>query len=144
MILMNWTRSDGGGFTAFQVRVSRAKLARFVHRQFVGHMQAIYCHELAALAICRALAANTDDLARRDAFLRLAEIEARQLARRAEMLQRLDAQVPCKCDTLPRRLWRHLLVWMGPRCALAWIRHVKLGDVRRQLALANLLKDFGQ
>lgn len=58
MILMNWIRDDDGGFTAFQVQVSREKLARFLHGQFVDHMQRIYCHEQSALAIYKGLAAS--------------------------------------------------------------------------------------
>jgi hypothetical protein len=140
MILMNWTRSDGGGFTAFRVRVSREKLANFIHGRFVAHMQNIYCHEQAALAVYVGLAANAGNPAHRDILLRLAENEARQLARRAELLRRLNARVPCSCDTLHGRLWQRLLIRLGARWALAWIRHVKKDDIRRQLELARLLK----
>jgi hypothetical protein len=144
MILMNWIRNDDGGFTAFQVQVSREKLARFIHGRFVAHMQRIYCHEQTALAIYKGLAANAGDPVRRDSFLRLVDTETRQLARRAEMLQRLNARIPCGCDTLRGRVWRRLLVWLGPRYALAWIKHVKNGDIRRQLELAHLLKTLSE
>ncbi len=144
MILMNWIRNDDGGFTAFQVQVSREKLARFIHGRFVAHMQRIYCHEQTALAIYKGLAANAGDPVRRDVFLRLAEAEARQLARRAEMLQRLDARIPCDCDTLRGRVWRRIVVWLGPRCALTWIKHIKQNDVRRQMELARLLKTLNK
>jgi hypothetical protein len=141
MILMKWIRSDDGGFTAFQVQVSRKKLARFIRGRFIAHMQTIYCHEQTALAIYKRLAANAGDPVRRDVFLRLADTETRQLARRAEILQRLNARIPCGYDTLLGRVWRQVLVWLGGRYALMWIRHIKNGDVRRQLELARLLKE---
>ena len=143
MILMNRIRSDDGGFTAFRVQVSRAKLARFIHGQFVAHMRSIYCHEQAALALYHGLAARAADPARRDVFLRLAQTEMRQLERRAEMLKRLNAQVPC-CVTRLGRLRQHVLIWLGPRYALAWIKHIKKGDVRRQMELARLLKTLNE
>lgn len=72
--------------------------------------------------------------------MRLAYAEAHQLGRRAELLQRLNATVPAPCLSRLDRSWQRLLVWTGPRLALAWIRYVKRGDVRRQLHLAQLLK----
>ncbi|XWX02971.1 hypothetical protein VZO05_10695 [Aggregatilineales bacterium SYSU G02658] len=102
MILMNWIRNDDGGFTAFQVQVSREKLARFIYGQFLDHMQAIYCHEQTALALYEVLAARTTDPVLRDIFLRLAETEACQIARRAEMLRRLNASLPCCGNWLGR------------------------------------------
>jgi hypothetical protein len=144
MILMNWIRKDNGGFTTFRARMSRGTLARFIREQLVAHMQKIYCHEQAALAIYKELAANANNPARRDVFLRLAEAEARQLARRAELLQRLNAHIPCDCDTLYGRAWRRTVLWLGPYYALAWVKHVKRGDVRRQLELMRLLKTLSQ
>jgi len=143
MILMNWTRSSDG-FTAFQVRVSREKLARFIHGRFVAHLQKIYCHEQTALTIYKKLAANTNNPSRRDVFLQLAEAEARQLARRAEMLQRLNARIPCGCNTLSGRIWQRIIVWLGPGFALGWIKHTKKGDIQRQLELARLLKTLSE
>ncbi|MFQ3567146.1 MAG: hypothetical protein SNJ59_09100 [Aggregatilineales bacterium] len=144
MILMNWIRSDDGGFTAFQVQVSHEKLARFIHGQFLAHMQTIYCHEQIALAIYKTLATNASDPVRRDVFLRLADTETRQLARRAEMLKRLNACIPSSCDTLRGRIWRQLLTRLGHRYALAWIKHIKKGDIRRQMELARLLKTLSE
>lgn len=138
MILMNWIRNDDGGFTAFQVQVSRARLARFIQGQFVAHMRTIYCHEQTALALYHGLAGRATDPVRRDVFLRMAETETRQLARRAQLLRRLNASVP-GCGGALSRLRQCVLIRLGPRCALAWIKHIKKRDVRRQLELARLL-----
>lgn len=143
MILMNWIRNDDGGFTAFRVQVSREKLARFIRGRFVAHMQSIYCHEQTALALYQGLAGRATDPTRRAVFLRLAQTETRQLERRAEMLKRLNAHVPC-CGTWLGRLRQRVLIWLGPRYALAWVRHIKQGDVRRQMELARLLRTLSE
>jgi hypothetical protein len=140
MIRMNWIRNNEGGFTGFQVRVSRAKLAGLVCERLLAHTRAIYCHEQASLALYRSLALNAPDARRRDLYLLLAEGEMRQLNRRAQMLRRLNAGIPGHCETRLGYLWRKLLVWSGPRYALAWVKRVKMGDLRRQLELMRLLK----
>lgn len=142
MIMMNWMRNDHGGFTAFQIRVNREQLVRFIQGQLVTHTQRIYCHEQEALAIYRALAAHTNNALHRDLFLRLVETEQQQLNRRRNLLIRLNATIPCDCKRLISRFWRQVLVQCGPRWALAWIKWMKRHDVRRQLELARLLSDL--
>jgi len=93
MILMNWIRKDNGGFTTFRARMSRGTLAHFVREQLVAHMQTIYCHEQAALAIYKELAANATP-ARRDVFLRPAQasLTQRQSAQAEERVGFAQAQ----------------------------------------------------
>ncbi|PJF27970.1 MAG: hypothetical protein CUN53_02050 [Phototrophicales bacterium] len=92
---MNWIRSDDGGITAFHMRMRCMKLARFVHEQLIAHMQAIYCHEQAALALYHELAARTNVPRQRDLFLRLAQTETRPIARRADLFEQLNVPLPC-------------------------------------------------
>jgi len=140
MILMNGTRSGDSGFTAFQVQVSRAKLAHLIRERFIAHLQTVYCHEQTALALYRGLAARTADSARRDMFLRLAQTKDRRAARLANILQQLNTAPPRTCAGRRARIWQRLLVRLGPRCALAWIEHMKRGDTRRQIELTRLLR----
>lgn len=141
MILMNWIRSDDGGFTAFHMRMRRVRLARYVHEQLIAHMQAIYCHEQTALALYRELAARATISGQRDLFLRLAQTEARRIARRTEIFERLNVPVPC-CGSRLGRLGQQILIRLGARYVLAWIRFIKRGDIRRQMALARMLKSL--
>lgn len=143
MILMNWVRNSDGSFTAFHVQTRRAKLARFIQGQLIAHMQAIYCHEQAALALYQALAAHTTHPVRRAVLLRLAEQERLQLARRADVLNRLQAPIP-GCLGRWARLRQRALIWLGPRFALAWIKAIKRGDIRRQIELTRQLKSLSE
>ncbi|MFQ3648549.1 MAG: hypothetical protein SNJ54_16380 [Anaerolineae bacterium] len=143
MILMNWVRNNDGSFTAFQVHTHRAKLARFIQGQLIAHMQTIYCHEMAALALYQALAARATHQVRRDILLRLAKQEGMQLARRADVLGRLQAPIP-GCIGHWGQIRQRVLVWLGPRFALAWIKAVKRGDIRRQIELTRQLKSLSE
>ncbi|MCS6835306.1 MAG: hypothetical protein NZ750_04730 [Anaerolineae bacterium] len=143
MILMKWLREDPSGLTPFQAQVRRARLARLVRELLIEHMQSIYCHEQTALALYQGLAQSATDPTHRNIFSKLAQVEAQRLSRRASMLRRLDVNVPC-CDGWLRRLRWRLLIRLGPRLSLAWIKLIKKNDVRRQAELARLLKTLSQ
>lgn len=111
-----------------------------IRDQLIEQLWLVYQHEQAAMAIYQGLAARTANPIQRDIFLRLARAEARRIERRAEILLRLGAHAQRNRATLLKRAWQQMLILLGPRYALAWIRNTKKRDVNCQMRLIGLLE----
>lgn len=140
MILMNCVRHTSEGFTVYPQNTHRARLIDLLKKQLADTMRRIYCHEQTALFLYESLAAHTSSATQRDIFLVLAESEKRQLARRAALLSRLNASVPCQCQTVWGRFWQRFLLSRGPGSVLAYIEHTKRRDLRYQLKLIGIIR----
>ncbi len=108
--------------------------------RLVAYLQSVYQHEHMVLAVYQGLALQATHPTQRDLLLNLAQDEARRLERWADIFQQLGASAPADRQALSARAWQQMLVYLGPRCALAWITWVKKRDVHRLTRMLKTLR----
>ncbi len=135
---MSWGRAfrrklDGAG---------ARDMAGYLQAEMVDHLQRSCHHELAAARICWALADRAGEPRVSVLFEGMALSEKRRMSRQARELAQIGVPLQPDRDPWLERVWRWVLVELGPAYAMRWIQFVKRSDLRFLMQLRHVMKTY--
>lgn len=139
MSRMAWFRGKWVDIQGFQVRGDPQIMAKFLRETMIAHLRDSCRHERAAARILWALSDRAADPRLSVLFEQMAFNEKRRISRQTRELGSLEAAAWPDRDRWRERVWRWLLVELGPAYAMRWILYIKRQDLRHLMHIRRLI-----